>query len=259
VQSYRALAAALGGRPLTIRVFDVGADKPVAFLPAPHEANPFLGERGLRLLRREPHVLRDQLAAVCLTACETPLKVMFPMVTTVDEVEWARGLLLEAAAASTGDVPRGLDVGIMVEVPAAALRARLLAADLDFVSIGTNDLTQYTVAAERGNAAVSPLADAFDPAVLALIQRVVSDVGEGVDVVVCGDIASDPGGAVLLMGLGVAELSVVGPQVPIVKQRLREVRLDEARLLAERALQAPGAAAVRLLVDAFSSSGGPAL
>lgn len=253
VQAYRELADALGGSPLTIRAFDVGGDKPVAFLPSPHEANPFLGERGLRLLRREPQVLRDQLAAVCLTARETPVKVMFPMVTTVDEVDWARAMLLEAAAGSTGDVPGGLGVGIMVEVPAAALRVRSLAARLDFVSIGTNDLTQYTVAAERGNAAVSPLADAFDPAVLALIHRVVSDVGEKVDVAVCGDLASDVDGAVLLVGLGVVELSVVGPQVPIVKQRLREVRLDDARLLAEQALQASGPSAVRQAVAAAYS------
>lgn len=254
VQAYQELADALGGRPLTIRVLDVGGDKPVAFLPQPHEANPFLGERGLRLLRRKPQVLRDQLAAVCLTARETPAKVMFPMVTTVDDVEWARAMLVAAAAASTGDVPAGLEIGIMVEVPAAALRVGHLAAGLDFVSIGTNDLTQYTVAAERGNAAVASLADPFDPAVLALIHRVVSDVGEHVDVAVCGDLASDPGGAVLLVGLGVDELSVVGPQVPIVKQRLRQVRLDDARHLAAQALQAPGAAAVRRLVEATASS-----
>jgi phosphoenolpyruvate-protein phosphotransferase/dihydroxyacetone kinase phosphotransfer subunit len=226
VDAFRAIARALDGKPITIRTWDIGGDKPLPFLPQDHEANPFLGERGLRVFRRRPELLRDQLEAVRRTAAETPVHVMFPMVTTADEVAWA---LQELG-------PRdGLEVGIMVEVPAAALRVGSLAAELDFVSIGTNDLTQYTTAADRTNAAVAPLADGLDPAVLQLIDHVVRNAG--VRVAVCGDLASDPQAAVLLAALGVTELSAVGPQVPLVKAQLRQADLgqvDTAAVLAAR-------------------------
>ena len=225
-ETFRAIARALGGKPITIRTWDVGGDKPLPFLPQAAEANPFLGERGLRVFRHRPALLRDQLEAVRRTAAETPVHVMFPMVTTADEVDWA----LEELG------PRdGLEVGIMVEVPAAALRVATLARDLDFVSIGTNDLTQYTTAADRTNAAVAPLADGLDPAVLQLIDHVARTAG--VRVAVCGDLASDPRSAVLLAALGVTELSAVGPQVPLVKARLRQADLgliDTAAVLAAR-------------------------
>ncbi|WP_427896616.1 HPr family phosphocarrier protein [Kribbella sp. GL6] len=220
------IARALGNKPITIRTWDIGGDKPLPFLPQEHEPNPFLGERGLRVFRRRPELLRDQLAAIRRTAAETPVHVMFPMVTTADEVDWA---LQELG-------PRhNLEVGIMVEVPAAALRVATLAKDLDFVSIGTNDLTQYTTAADRTNAAVAPLADGLDPAVLQLIDHVVRTAG--VRVAVCGDLASDPQAAVLLAALGVTELSAVGPQVPLVKAQLRQADLsqvDTAAALAAR-------------------------
>jgi phosphocarrier protein FPr len=226
VETFHAIARALQGKPITIRTWDIGGDKPLPFLPQEKEANPFLGERGLRVFRRRPELLRDQLEAIRRTASETPVHVMFPMVTTADEVAWALDEL----------GPRdGLEVGIMVEIPAAALRVRTLAKDLDFVSIGTNDLTQYTTAADRTNAAVAPLADGLDPAVLQLIDHVVRNAG--VRVAVCGDLASDPQAAVLLAALGVTELSAVGPQVPLVKARLRQADLgqvDTAAVLAAR-------------------------
>ena len=225
-ETFRAIARALGGKPITIRTWDVGGDKPLPFLPQAAEANPFLGERGLRVFRHRPDLLRDQLEAVRRTAAETPVHVMFPMVTTADEVDWA----LEELGPHDG-----LEVGIMVEVPAAALRVATLARDLDFVSIGTNDLTQYTTAADRTNAAVAPLADGLDPAVLQLIDHVAR--AAGVRVAVCGDLASDPRSAVLLAALGVTELSAVGPQVPLVKARLRQADLgliDTAAVLAAR-------------------------
>ncbi|MEU4289871.1 HPr family phosphocarrier protein [Kribbella sp. NPDC026596] len=226
VEVFRAIARALAGKPITIRTWDIGGDKPLPFLPQAQEANPFLGERGLRVFRRRPELLRDQLEAVRRVAAETPVHVMFPMVTTADEVAWALDEL--------GD-RTGLEVGIMVEVPAAALRIGTLAAGLDFVSIGTNDLTQYTTAADRTNTAVAPLADGLDPAVLQLIDHVVRNAG--VRVAVCGDLASDPQAAVLLAALGVDELSAVGPQVPLVKERLRQADLsavDTAAVLAAR-------------------------
>ncbi|MFF0265582.1 phosphoenolpyruvate--protein phosphotransferase [Kribbella sp. NPDC004536] len=224
VDAFRAIARALDGKPITIRTWDVGGDKPLPFLPQDKEPNPFLGERGIRVFRRRPELLRDQLEAIRRTAAETTVHVMFPMVTTAEEVAWALDQL----------GPRdNLEVGIMVEVPAAALRVASLAKDLDFVSIGTNDLTQYTTAADRTNAAVAPLADGLDPAVLQLISHVVHHAG--VRVAVCGDLASDPQAAVLLAALGVTELSAVGPQIPLVKAALRQAdlgRVDTAAVLA---------------------------
>ena len=239
VEVFRAIAAAFSGKPITIRTWDIGGDKPLAFLPQEREANPFLGERGIRVFRRRPELLRDQLKAICEVAAETPVQVMFPMVTTADEVAWAREELHAL------NPPVGLKVGIMIEVPAAALRITTLAAGLDFVSIGTNDLTQYTTASDRGNSAVAGLADGLDPAVLQLIDRVVRGVPEGVEVAVCGDLASDPDAAVLLAGLGIHELSAVGPQVPTIKARLRQTKLEDAATLAAAALSLPSAKAVR--------------
>jgi phosphocarrier protein FPr len=236
VEQFRAIAAALDGKPITIRTWDIGGDKPLPFLPQDREANPFLGERGLRVFRRRPQLLREQLEAIRQVATETPVHVMFPMVTTADEVAWALDEL--------GPRPAGLDVGIMVEVPAAALRIDTLTAGLDFVSIGTNDLTQYTTAADRTNSAVAPLADGLDPAVLRLIDHVVRKAG--VRVAVCGDLASDPQSAVLLAALGVQELSAVGPQIPLVKALLRQTDLTQVPTAA--VLGARDAAEVRQLV-----------
>jgi phosphocarrier protein FPr len=237
VEAFRAIAAAFGGKPITIRTWDIGGDKPLAFLAQEREANPFLGERGIRVFRRRPELLRDQLTAICQVAVETPVHVMFPMITTAEEVAWA---LEELTAIGR---PAELKVGIMIEVPAAALRISTLAAGLDFVSIGTNDLTQYTTAADRGNGVVAGLADGLDPAVLQLIDHVVRGIPDGVEVAVCGDLASDPQAAVLLAALGVQELSAVGPQVPSVKARLRQT--DLTRVAATEALRLPSAAAVR--------------
>ncbi|WP_405072132.1 HPr family phosphocarrier protein [Kribbella sp. NBC_01510] len=239
VEQFRAIARALDGKPITIRTWDIGGDKPLPFLPQDREANPFLGERGIRVFRRRPELLRDQLEAVRRVAAETPVHVMFPMVTTADEVAWGLHELDDL-----GPRPDGLEVGIMVEVPAAALRIATLATGLDFVSIGTNDLTQYTTAADRTNTAVAPLADGLDPAVLQLIDHVVRNAG--VRVAVCGDLASDPQSAVLLAALGVEELSAVGPQVPLVKARLRQAVLSEVDTAA--VLAARDAAQVRGLL-----------
>ncbi len=253
VDTFLAVAAALDGQAITIRTWDVGGDKPLRFLPQPVEANPFLGERGLRMFRRQPEALHEQLQAVCLTARETPTKVMFPMVTTAEEVGWAVEQLRSAAQAATGGMPSGLEVGIMIEVPAAALRAGRVAAELDFVSIGTNDLTQYTTAAERGNAAVSALADGLEPAVLQLVGTVCREVPARVVVAVCGDLASNAELSALLVGLGVRELSAVAPSVPSVKAAIRATSLSAAENLARRALNQVDAADVRLLLAGTDS------
>ena len=164
------MAEAMAGRPITLRTLDVGGDKPLRYLRQDAEANPFLGLRGLRLSLAGPALLTEQLDAICRVARSAPVKVMFPMVTTVDELLAARRLL-EVAAGPDG-LPPALRVGMMVEVPAAALNIEAFLPHVDFVSIGTNDLTQYTLAVERGNPAVAPLADPLDPAVLRLVAEV---------------------------------------------------------------------------------------
>jgi phosphocarrier protein FPr len=248
VAAYQAVGAALGGRRLTIRTLDVGGDKPLPYWPASQEANPFLGLRGIRLSLLHRELLQGQLLAVCRLARELPVSVMFPMVSTVDELTAALEVLNDAIAASGESRPSGLQVGMMVETPAAALKAAAFVPYVNFFSIGTNDLTQYALAAERGNHAVTHLADPLDPAVLSLIDRVVR-AATGLPVAVCGEAASDPEAIPLLLGLGVRELSVAPTAVPTVKQAVRGVDLTAATELARQALTAPGAATVRTLIQ----------
>jgi phosphoenolpyruvate-protein phosphotransferase/dihydroxyacetone kinase phosphotransfer subunit len=249
--TYKSVAAGLEGRPLILRTLDVGADKPLPYLPLESEANPFLGVRGIRLSLEQPELLRTQLRAVLRTAAEFPLKVMFPMVATLDEFRRAKAMLADVGAALEQDgrpTPEELDVGVMIEVPAAALAAEQFAPEVDFFSLGTNDLVQYTMAAERGNASVAGLADGLHPSVLRLI-RIVADAanGQGKWAGVCGELASDPIAVPVLVGLGIAELSANAPAIPAVKQAVREVDAEAARDLADRALELSSAAEVRRL------------
>jgi phosphocarrier protein FPr len=244
---YRALAEAAAGLRITLRTLDVGGDKPLDYLPMPAEANPFLGVRGIRLALQRPQLLADQLFAIIRVAHDVPVSVMFPMVSTLAELISARRMLDDAIRSVGTGPPAGLQVGIMVEVPAAALKAATFAPHVDFLSIGTNDLTQYTLAAERGNDAVALLGDPLDPGVLKLIDATCRGAGHAV-VAVCGELAADERAARVLAGLGVRELSVSPRAVPGVKQAVREVRLADAEALAGRALAASSAAAVHTLL-----------
>ena len=243
---YRAIAAALPGRRITFRTLDVGGDKPLSYLPMPAEANPFLGLRGVRLSLAHPRLLAQQLTAIVRVAHDGPTSVMFPMVSTLDELVAARRMLDDAIELVGRGTPDGLEVGMMVEVPAAALKAQVFAPHVDFFSIGTNDLTQYALAAERGNAAVADVGDPYDPGVLKLVEAVCRT---GVPVAVCGELAADDHATALLVGLGVRELSVTPRAVPAIKQRVRGLDGGQAATLAAAALGADGADAVRHLVD----------
>ena len=244
-QAYLGIARALEGRPLILRTLDVGADKPLPYVDQPVEANPFLGERGIRLGLARPELLEIQLRAALRVAAEHPVKIMFPMVATIEEYRAAVDLLEHAR----GDLPRP-DVGVMVEVPSVALAAGTFAPEVDFFSIGTNDLTQYTLAAERGNDRVAAIADPLHPAVLRLIQLVTEAAGAHKKWAgVCGELAGDPLAAPVLVGLGVRELSVAAPLVPAVKEAVRAIELAEAQALAEAALRLESAAAVRDLLQ----------
>jgi len=231
----REIARALDGRPLIVRTLDAGADKPLPFLRQQPEDNPFLGRRGIRLSLAEPDLLRTQLRAILRVADEHPVKVMFPMVATVGELRAARAVLDEARTELGSRA--GLEVGVMVEVPALALEAARIAPEVDFFSIGTNDLAQYTMAAERGNAALAGLLDDSLSPVLALIASVTAAAeAHGRWVGVCGELAGEPEAAVLLTGLGVRELSMAASRIPAVKAALREVDFEAAAAGARRAL-----------------------
>jgi multiphosphoryl transfer protein len=252
-EEYAAIAEAMGGRRTTLRTLDVGGDKPLPYLPMPAEENPFLGVRGLRLALDRPVLLHDQLDAVCRAARRAPTSVMFPMVSTVAELRAARAALVEAAGLQ--GLPDELRVGMMVEVPAAALKIESFLPHLDFVSIGTNDLTQYTLAAERGNPGVAALSDALDPGVLQLIDHVCQAARGLADVAVCGEVASDETAVPLLVGLGVRELSVGPHAVPRIKARVRDLDLEQCQVVAKQALRLESADEVRAFVSAGLGSG----
>ncbi len=240
---YAEVAAALGGKPVIVRTLDVGGDKPLAYLPMPPEANPFLGVRGLRLCLGRPELFREQLRAIVRAAPAGRLRIMFPMVADVSEVRAARALLAEVVA-EIGCPP--LEVGIMVEIPAAALTADALASEVDFFSIGSNDLTQYTLAMDRGHPTLAARADGLHPAVLRLIELTARGAHRsGKWVGLCGELGADPVAIPILVGLGVDELSVNVPALATVKARVRSLSFEQARQVAARALSCSTAAEVR--------------
>lgn len=247
--TYRAMASALDGRPLIVRALDIGGDKQVAHLELPHEDNPFLGVRGARLLLRRPDLLEPQLRALYRAAKDgARLSIMFPMITSVPELIALRAICerlrigLEAP-----EVP----IGIMIEVPAAAAQSDVLARHADFFSIGTNDLTQYVLAIDRQNPELAVEADSLHPAVLRAIRATVDGARtHGRWVGVCGGLAGDPFGAMLLAGLGVDELSMTPNDIPAVKARLRSTRLADLQALAGKALDCETTEQVRGLEGA---------
>jgi phosphocarrier protein FPr len=246
-ETYRAMIAALEGRPLIIRTLDIGGDKQVAHLDLPHEENPFLGVRGARLLLRRPDLLDPQLRALYRAAKDGggDVSIMFPMITSAPEVISLRKHC-ERIRAGLG-APT-LRLGIMVEVPAAAVQADVLAPHVDFFSIGTNDLTQYTLAMDRQNRDLAAEADSLHPAVLRLIRLTVEGASRHRRWVgVCGGLAGDPLGAALLTGLGVSELSMTPRDIPTVKARLRASSLEALKVLVAKALDKETAEEVRAL------------
>jgi phosphoenolpyruvate-protein phosphotransferase/dihydroxyacetone kinase phosphotransfer subunit len=249
--AYQEIAEVMEGRPLIVRTLDVGGDKPLAYLPQKEEQNPFLGKRALRLCLDKPDFFKAQLRAILRVSAGHNIKIMFPMVADIAELRRALSLLEEAREEV---LRRGIltapkvDVGIMVEIPSAALLAPVFAREVDFFSIGTNDLTQYTMAAERGNADVAYLQDALHPAVLRLIDRTIRGADEaGKWVGVCGELAGDPVAIPILLGLGVKELSMAPGSIPAAKSLVRTLDIAGLRDFARESLELESAAAVRLL------------
>lgn len=248
----RAMVEALGGRPLVVRTLDIGGDKQVPHLQLPVEDNPFLGVRGARLALRRDDLLLPQLRALCRAARHGPLQIMFPMISTVEEVlELRRRMAQVREELDAPEVP----IGIMIEVPSAALLADRLAAQVDFFSIGTNDLTQYTLAVDRQHPELAAMADSLHPAVLRLVERTVAGARRhGRWVGVCGGLAGEPLGAALLVGLGVDELSMSVGDVGPIKALLRRHSLSELQALARQALDLDSADEVRALGVALRST-----
>jgi len=247
-QIYRDIAESLKpGQPLVIRTLDVGGDKPLAYLPMAREENPFLGERGIRIGLDRPEILRTQVRAIIRAAdAGARMHVMFPMVATMQDWRLAKAVF-EEERERLGVEP--IPVGIMVEVPSVAVMAPQFAAEVDFFSVGTNDLTQYTLAMDRGHPKLAAQVDGLNPAVLRLIAQSVT-AAHAADrwVGVCGGMASDPQAVPLLVGLGVDELSVSIPAIPAVKAQIRLLSLATCQNLAARALDLNSAAEVRALV-----------
>jgi len=254
--AYRAVATALGrARRLVIRTLDVGGDKPLPYLPLPPEQNPFLGLRGIRVSLERPDLLRSQLRAILKAAPLSDIHVMFPMIATLDELRAARRILDEEQRAS-GESVR---VGVMIEVPSAALTAEHLAREVDFFSIGTNDLTQYTLAMDRGHPKLAPLADALHPAVLRLISLTVEAAHRhGKWVGVCGGIAAEPLAVPVLLGIGVDELSVPVPAIAAVKALVRRLSARDCRDLAREVAGLSTAGEVRARLAQFGREASPA-
>ncbi|MYZ43836.1 phosphoenolpyruvate--protein phosphotransferase [Schauerella aestuarii] len=249
VASYGRLFDDFDGRPVVVRTLDVGGDKPLSYWPMPHEDNPFLGVRGIRLSLTRPEVLQAQLRALLQAARGRPLRIMFPMVGDLFEWRAARAMVDRAIAEAGPQSAVDLQVGIMIEVPAAVLIAEHFAQEVDFFSIGTNDLTQYTLAIDRGHPQLSAQADGLHPAVLRLIDATVRAAhAQGKWVGVCGELAGDTQAVPILVGLGVDELSMSTSAIARVKADIRELRRDDAIALAQHALAAPSAQAVRALV-----------
>lgn len=230
-------------RSLVVRTLDVGGDKPLAYLPVPPEENPFLGVRGIRLSMERPELLRTQIRAILKAAEYTRLHIMFPMVSTIEELREARKIIEEENVAMRNAV---VEIGIMIEVPAAAVMADVWAEEVDFFSIGTNDLTQYVLAIDRGHPKLAKSADGLHPAVLRLIgQTVIGAHKHGKWVGVCGGLASEPAAVPVLIGLGVDELSVSVPSIPAIKALIRTLNYKKCKALARELVNMSNTADVR--------------
>jgi phosphoenolpyruvate-protein phosphotransferase len=254
--AYQGIAAALGGRPLILRLMDVGGDKPLRYLPLPAEENPALGLRGVRTALARPDLLRTQLRAALKVQPAGLVRLLIPMVTDVAEITAVRAVIDELLAELGSRSP--IELGAMVETPAAALMASALIHEVDFLSVGSNDLTQYTLAMDRGHPELAGRTDALHPAVLKLVAAAASAGTAACKLVaVCGGVAADRLAVPILLGLGVRELSVVPAAIPVIKRQVRALRISDCRELALRCLDLASPAAVRSAVaQAMGSLGG---
>ncbi|BCU83045.1 phosphoenolpyruvate-protein phosphotransferase [Polycladomyces abyssicola] len=252
-EAYRRVLEAFNPNPVIIRTLDIGGDKDLPYAELPKEENPFLGHRAIRFCFSHPEIFKTQLRALLRASVHGTLWIMFPMIENVSEIRQAKELLAECRAELVKEgvqVAEKIPVGIMIEVPAAAVTADLLAPEVDFMSIGTNDLTQYTLAADRGNEQVAHLYDAAHPAVLRLVrQTCLAGKKAGIPVGMCGELAGDANMTEILVGLGLDELSMSAGAIPEVKERIRSVQTNAAEAKSERALAQSDPDAVRRIAQ----------
>jgi multiphosphoryl transfer protein len=246
LEQYQQIARALEGRPLTIRTLDIGGDKPIPYLPLPHEENPALGLRGVRTSLWRPDLLRIQLRAILRVRPVGQCRILLPMITDAGEIRTVRSMLEDLRRQEGYREP--IAVGAMIETPASAVMADRIAREADFLSVGTNDLTQYTLAMDRGHPELAARLDALHPAVLRLVAKTVEAARvHGRTVAVCGGLASDPVAVPILIGLGVHELSMVPGVIPQLKALIATLNVDDCTTLATNALERETAEAVRAL------------
>jgi phosphocarrier protein FPr len=252
-KAYCEAAQAMQGNPVIIRTLDIGGDKPVKYLDMPVEDNPFLGERGVRFCMARPELFKTQLRALIRAAAEHNIWIMYPMISGVAELAEVKSFQAEVHRELKSEgiiVPETVKTGIMIEVPSAAAEADKLSSICDFFSIGTNDLTQYVMAADRGNSSVSKIGDSLNPAVLKMIKMTCAAAEKaGIEVGMCGELAGNSLATPLLLGLGLNELSMSAPAVPAVKEAVRKAALADCRLIAEKALSVESGDEVRELLE----------
>ena len=252
--AYKDVVEAMNGNLVILRTMDIGGDKELPYLDLPKEMNPFLGWRAIRIALDRREILNAQLRAVLRASAYGKLAVMFPMIISVEEIRELKSVIEELKVELRNEgkaFDENIQIGVMVETPSAAVNAKFLAKEVDFFSIGTNDLTQYTLAVDRGNELISHLYNPMSPSVLSLIKQVIdASHAEGKWTGMCGELAGDERATVLLLGMGLDEFSMSAISVPRIKKLIRNVNYQDAKLLAEKALQQPTAAEIeRLVID----------
>ena len=253
--AYKEVVEAMDGRLVVLRTMDIGGDKDLPYLNLPKEMNPFLGWRAIRIALDRREILHAQLRAVLRASVFGKLAVMFPMIISVEEIRELKSVMeiLKAELRTEGKAfDENIQIGVMVETPSAAVNAKFLAKEVDFFSIGTNDLTQYTLAVDRGNELISHLYNPMQPSVLSLIKQVIdASHTEGKWTGMCGELAGDEHATLLLLGMGLDEFSMSAISVPRIKKLIRNVNFQDAKALADKALQQPTAAQIERLIEEF--------
>ena len=253
--AYKEVVEAMNGNLVVLRTMDIGGDKELPYLNLPKEMNPFLGWRAIRIALDRREILNTQLRAVLRASAYGRLAVMFPMIISVEEIRELKSVIEELKVEFRNEgkaFDEDIQVGVMVETPSAAVNAKFLAKEVDFFSIGTNDLTQYTLAVDRGNELISHLYNPMSPSVLNLIKQVIdASHAEGKWTGMCGELAGDERATILLLGMGLDEFSMSAISVPRIKKLIRNVNYQDAKLLAEKALQQPTAAEIEQLISDF--------
>lgn len=253
--AYKEVVEAMNGNLVVLRTMDIGGDKELPYLNLPKEMNPFLGWRAIRIALDRREILNAQLRAVLRASAYGRLAVMFPMIISVEEIRELKSVIEELKVELRNEgkaFDEDIQVGVMVETPSAAVNAKFLAKEVDFFSIGTNDLTQYTLAVDRGNELISHLYNPMSPSVLNLIKQVIdASHAEGKWTGMCGELAGDGRATILLLGMGLDEFSMSAISVPRIKKLIRNVNYQDAKLLAEKALQQPTAAEIEQLISDF--------